>query len=242
MSDKDFIPGEIYTVQKTDRSLSHIMRKMPKTSVDDWVKANPGLEPSKIRVGQDLVIPEFPFSFPVPSEDITDVSSGPIRTREDLIKLIEKHSGNIDPQLMIGLIEYESHGKHSVVNDKAVGLGQLTPTAIKELYRLGYGQVDASKPVQNIRAASKLLENYIAKAHEFEVAGLTGDMNIVDVALMMYHSGPDGVKQWLVAGMPKEVPHPKAPHVGPKTIAYPGQVYKHALSSKRFPWFEQYLP
>lgn len=225
-----------YEVMSGD-NLWDISQKFDGVSVEDIKKANPGIDPSTLQVGQMIIIPEAvakPKKIEPQEEDVGLVKTvpGSVQNIEQLEQAI-KEAANVEGiplEVLRGLVAAESSGNPQAAANRAnpahgaLGLTQLSPFA-----RSSLGITDPYDIKQNLAGGARWLKTSYKEASRLK--GTSQDLWIY--ALMIYHAGMSAVQKWIDAGSPGA----GFGQVGPKTIKYPKQVFLRGRDPQVFSVF-----
>lgn len=212
-----------------------------KIPVDAIVRVNPGVDVSRLQIGQEINLPEAQDL----KTDISDLKTDDVVTIEGLDKAITaaaKKAG-VRADVLKGLVSVESKGDPEAGSSAgAKGLTQIMDSTGKAL-----GVTNPHDIGQNLAAGAQALKRYYDEAGRLKFhsrwAGLGFDKRY-ELALMIYHAGAPAVQAWLAANAPTNtaaIDPSKLKGFGPKTLAYPAKVISAIKSADPFPGFKLYI-
>lgn len=215
-----------------------------KIPVDAIVRANPGINPSKLQINQEINLPDEADL----KTEISDVVTTDVITIEGLDKAIisAAQRAGVRPDILKGLVSVESKGDPEAGSSAgAKGLTQIMdPTGVS------LGVTNPHDIGQNLAAGAMALKRYYAEAGSLKFqsrwAGLGFDKQW-ELALMIYHAGAPAVQAWLSANAPTDLASllPKQlaalKGFGKHTLAYPAKVIAAIKSPDPFPGFRLYI-
>jgi hypothetical protein len=211
-------------------NLWDVAQKFDGVSVEDIKKANPGIDPKTLQLGQIIIIPEGSVKpKEIESEKPDDLQAittqpGAIQTLHQLERAIQDaaQAEGIPSEILRGVVAAESSGNpQAAANSKnpqggALGLTQLSPYA-----RSVMGVSDPYDIKQNLAGGARWLKTSYNEAKRLRgIEGATST-DLWSYALMIYHAGQPAVQKWVSAGKPSN----GHGQVGLKTIQYPRTVF-----------------
>lgn len=207
------LPGDTYY---------KISQGIPGMTIDDLIEANPGVDPKKLQIGQEINLPQLETL-----EKETEKYKAVV-TADDMKDLVEQVAVDVGVPLKIlkGLIAKESSGDPSSISHSgAKGLTQLMPETLKKL-RI----TDPFDVKQNVLGGAKWLKVCYNEAKELRGLPNLSDEELWEYALMIYHAGSPAVQKWVDAGQPAE----GFSNVGRLTLSYPKEVLRLGQESDIF--------
>lgn len=193
---------------------------------DDILKANPGLQASKMQIGQKIKIPDpkrAPLvDYPQYVNEGAEIDERSLSPRElELIINVVAETHNIPPDIFRGFVAVESKGDPEALSSAgARGMTQLMPQTIS---RMGLHEESVNDLYRNLQGGAIWLNNAKEELQPYLPAG----RDPWKYALMAYHAGAPAVVAWIKAGEPAA----GLGNVGKYTLEYPNAVHRESYNS-----------
>lgn len=168
--------------------LSNIKRRIQEYLNPDNVPGKPYISPmaDDYRRPTSKIIPQVNAQVPTPSP--TPRNRYVPQMPENLRAPIDQATTSAIPSDLLSALAYQENrdfATDAVSPAGARGLFQFTPVTLRELVRLGHGEVDPDDPYQSARAASFYLQHLL---NQFD--------DELPLALAAYNAGPGNVKKY----------------------------------------------